>query len=48
MMGTRGKRCGWVVKSKRGQLMVMKDLTLGRKHRIQYTDDVPYNCTLET
>ena len=28
--------------------MVMEDLTLGDEHRMQYTDDVSLNCTLET
>ena len=29
--------------------MVMeRDLTLGGKHTMQYTDDVLWNCTLET
>ena len=28
--------------------MIEGDLTLGGEHTIQYTDDVLYNCTLET
>ena len=28
--------------------MVMEDLTLGGGHTMQYTDDVSWNCTLET
>ena len=38
---------GRLVKGKRDQIMVTKDLTLGGGHTMQYTDDVSQKCTLE-
>lgn len=36
-------------KDKGGKIYVVEgDLTLGSKHRMQYTDDVLQNCTFET
>ena len=49
MVATRDEGDGGLVRVKEVQYMVTKeDVTLGGGHAMQYTDDVSWNCMLET